>query len=175
MKHTLVALVENQPGVLQRVANLFSRRGFNIESLTVGHTETERTSRMTIVVDGAKTQVEQVIKQLYKLIDVLRVSDVTDDRTVERELALIKVHCPSATNRVEIANLAEIFRGRVVDVAPDAVIVEVTGNDEKIDTLLGMLRPYGIKEMVRTGVISMVRGSQVTARVTDARMLDAAG
>jgi len=175
MKHTLVALVENQPGVLQRVANLFSRRGFNIESLTVGHTETVRTSRMTIVVDGNKTQVEQVIKQLYKLIDVLRVSDVTDDRTVERELALIKVHSPSPTTRNEIANLAEIFRGRIVDVASDAVIVEVTGDDEKVDTIVGMLRPYGIKEMVRTGIISMVRGSQVTARSSDGRLPEAAG
>src|SRR5918911_1784645 len=110
MQHTLVALVENQPGVLQRVANLFSRRGFNIESLTVGHTDTEKISRMTIVVDGANTQVEQVIKQLYKLIDVLRVSDVTEDPTVDRELALIKVTANPST-RAEIAELATIFRG----------------------------------------------------------------
>jgi len=175
MKHTLVALVENQPGVLQRVANLFSRRGFNIESLTVGHTETDKISRMTIVVDGATTQVEQVIKQLYKLIDVIRVSDVSEDRTVDRELALIKIHCASASSRLEISNLADVFRGRVVDVATDAVIVEVTGTDDKIDSILAMLRPYGIKEMVRTGMISMVRGAQITARGSEARMLEAAG
>ena len=118
MQRTLVALVENQPGVLMRVANLFARRGFNIESFSVGHTDTTKISRMTIVVDSAKTQVEQVIKQLYKLIDVLKVSDVTDDATVDRELALIKVAASPAT-RAEVAELTNIFRGKIVDVAPD--------------------------------------------------------
>lgn len=173
MKHTLVALVENQPGVLQRVANLFSRRGFNIESLTVGHTETEKISRMTIVVDGANTQVEQVIKQLYKLIDVLRVSDVSEDRTVDRDLALIKVTATNSTTRAEIVQLADIFRGKVVDVASDSLIVEVTGTEEKIDNLVLLLRPFGLKEMVRTGMVSMTRGSTVAGRAME--LAEAAG
>lgn len=174
MKHTLVALVENQPGVLQRVANLFSRRGFNIDSLTVGTTDTDKISRMTIVVDGANTQVEQVIKQLYKLIDVLRVSDVTNDRTVDRDLALIKVQATNSTSRAEIVQLSDIFRGKIVDVAADSLIVEVTGDEEKISSLLHMLRPFGIKEMVRTGVVSMTRGAGLAARLGEER-LEAAG
>ena len=157
MQHTLVALVENQPGVLQRVANLFSRRGFNIESLTVGHTDTPKTSRMTIVVNAADTQVDQVTKQLYKLINVLKVSDVTTDRTVDRELALIKVNA-SASTRAEIAQVVDIFRARIVDLARDSLTVEVTGESEKIDSIVGLLRPFGLKEMVRTGRISMTRG-----------------
>lgn len=166
MRHTLVALVENRPGVLQRVANLFSRRGFNIESLTVGHTDTERLSRMTIVVDGANTQVEQVIKQLYKLIDVLRVSDVTENRTVDRELALIKVTANNES-RAEIAQLTDIFRGKIVDVANDSVMVEVTGTEEKVESLVQLLRPFGLKEMVRTGRVSMTRGSTITAKAEE--------
>ncbi|MDE2993232.1 MAG: acetolactate synthase small subunit [Chloroflexota bacterium] len=158
MQHTLVALVENQPGVLQRVANLFSRRGFNIESLAVGHTDTPERSRMTIVVNAADTQVDQVTKQLYKLINVLKVSDVTTDRTVDRELALIKVNA-SASTRAEIAQVVDIFRARIVDLARDSLTVEVTGESEKIDSIVGLLRPFGLKEMVRTGRISMTRGS----------------
>ncbi len=158
MQHTLVALVENQPGVLQRVANLFSRRGFNIESLTVGHTDTPKTSRMTIVVNAADTKVDQVTKQLYKLINVLKVSDVTTDRTVDRELALIKVSA-SASTRAEIAQIVDIFRARIVDLGRDSLTVEVTGESEKIDSIVGLLRPFGLKEMVRTGRISMTRGS----------------
>jgi acetolactate synthase-1/3 small subunit len=174
MKHTLVALVENQPGVLNRVANLFARRGFNIESLTVGHTETTKLSRMTIVVDGANTQVEQVIKQLYKLIDVLKVSDVTEDRTVDRELALIKVTATNSAARAEIGQLVDIFRGKIVDVASDSLMVEVTGGEEKVDSLLQMLRPFGVKEMVRTGLVSMTRGSSGALRLAEER-LEAAG
>ena len=158
MQHTLVALVENQPGVLQRVANLFSRRGFNIESLTVGHTDTPKRSRMTIVVNAADTQVDQVTKQLYKLINVLKVSDVTTDRTVDRELALIKVNA-SASTRAEITQVVDIFRARIVDLARDSLTVEVTGESEKIDSIVALLRPFGLKEMVRTGRISMTRGS----------------
>jgi acetolactate synthase-1/3 small subunit len=163
MKHIIVALVQNQPGVLQRVASMFSRRGFNIESLAVGHTDTTKISRMTIVVDGPNTVVEQVTKQLYKLIDVLKVSDVTHDRRVDRELALIKVAAGGAT-RGEISQIAELFRAKIVDVAHDSVIVEVTGEEEKIDALVGLLRPFGIKEMLRTGTVSMVRGSVIAAR-----------
>lgn len=158
MQHTLVALVENQPGVLQRVANLFSRRGFNIESLAVGHTDTPERSRMTIVVNAEDTQVDQVTKQLYKLINVLKVSDVTTDRTVDRELALIKVNATAST-RAEIAQVVDIFRARIVDLARDSLTVEVTGESEKIDSIVGLLRPFGLKEMVRTGRISMTRGS----------------
>ncbi len=173
MQRTLVALVENQPGVLMRVANLFARRGFNIESFSVGHTDTAKISRMTVVVDSAKTQVEQVIKQLYKLIDVLKVSDVTDDPTVDRELALIKV-AASPSTRAEVAELANIFRGKIVDVASDSLMVEVTGTEEKVDRLLELLRPYGLKEMVRTGMVSMTRGSSIAIRTADER-LEAAG
>ena len=169
MQRTLVALVENQPGVLMRVANLFARRGFNIESFSVGHTDTPRISRMTVVVDSAKTQVEQVIKQLYKLIDVLKVSDVTDDPTVDRELALIKVAANPST-RPEIAELANIFRGKIVDVAIDSLMVEVTGTEEKVDRLLELLRPYGLKEMVRTGIVSMTRGNSLALRAVDERL-----
>jgi acetolactate synthase-1/3 small subunit len=129
---------------------------------------------MTIVVDGATTQVEQVIKQLYKLIAVLRVSDVTDDPTVDRELALFKVHATNSTSRAEIVQLCTIYRGRIVDVATDSLIVEVTGTEEKVDSLLQMLRPFGIKEMVRTGIVSMTRGGNVVGRIADER-LEAAG
>ena len=173
MQRTLVALVENQPGVLMRVANLFARRGFNIESFSVGHTDTPKISRMTIVVDSARTQVEQVIKQLYKLIDVLKVSDVTEDATVDRELALIKVTANPST-RAEIAELTNIFRGKIVDVAGDSLMVEVTGTEEKVDRLLELLRPYGLKEMVRTGTVSMTRGNPIAIRGADER-LEAAG
>ena len=154
---TIVAHVEDRPGVLARVASLFRRRGFNIESLTVGHTDTPKTSRMTIVVNAADTQVDQVTKQLYKLINVLKVSDVTTDRTVDRELALIKVSA-SASTRAEIAQVVDIFRARIVDLARDSLTVEVTGESEKIDSIVGLLRPFGLKEMVRTGRISMTRG-----------------
>ena len=173
MKHILVALVENQPGVLMRVANLFARRGFNIESFTVGHTETPKLSRMTIVLDGANTQVEQVIKQLYKLIDVLKVSDVTEDRTIDRELALLKVTASNSTARAEIVQFADIFRGKIVDVASDSLIVEVTGTEEKVDRFLEIVRPFGIKEMVRTGMVAMTRGGSVSTRLVEDR--EAAG
>ncbi|MBI4317632.1 MAG: acetolactate synthase small subunit [Chloroflexi bacterium] len=158
MKHTVVALVENEPGVLNRVASLFRRRGFNIDSLTVGHTEIPRISRMTIVVDGANTIVEQVVKQLYKVIDVLKVSDVTEDTTVTRELALIKVSATAST-RSEIMQIVDIYRAKIVDVASDSLIIEVTGNEDKIESLVQLVRRFGIKEMVRTGKVAMVRSA----------------
>jgi acetolactate synthase-1/3 small subunit len=160
-QHILVALVQNRPGVLSRVVSLFRRRAFNIDSLAVGRTERADTSRMTIVVDGENTDVEQVIKQLYKVIEVLKVSDVTADRCVISELALIKVTA-SASQRAEIAALAEIFRCKVADVATDSVILEVTGSEDKIENLLNLLRPYGIKEMVRAGAVAMTRGASVS-------------
>jgi acetolactate synthase I/III small subunit len=158
VKHTLVAKVTDQPGVLNRVASLFRRRAFNIDSLTVGHTETPEFSRMTIVVDTARVPAPIVEANLRKLVPVVDVVDVTHMATVDRDLALIRVTCAPA-ERAELASLVEIFRGRIVDVARDSVIVEVTGDEEKVDGLVELLRPRGIVEMVRTGKVAMVRGS----------------
>jgi len=156
-KHTIVSMVADRPGVLNRVASLFRRRNFNIESIAVGHSETEGVSRMTIVVDGARTQVEQVRKQLEKLIDVIKVSDITGESTVSRELALIKVRSSSET-RSEIMQIVDIFRANIVDVSLDSVTVEVTGDEDKVTSLYNLLKNFGIKEISRTGVIAMVRG-----------------
>jgi acetolactate synthase-1/3 small subunit len=158
MAHTLVALVQDHPGVLNRAVSLFRRRGFNIESLAVGHSETPGVSRMTIVVEAE--DVEQVVKQLYRLIEVIKVSDVTHDPTVEREMALIKVHAPAA-RRAEIVALAEVFGAKIVDVAASSLIVEVTDNPGRVDNLVDLLRPYGLKEMMRSGRIAMARGAQL--------------
>jgi acetolactate synthase I/III small subunit len=155
--HTIVALVEDHPGVLNRVASLFRRRGFNIESITVGATETEGISRMTLVVDGATTQVEQVEKQLYKLIDVIKVSDITNDGIIARELAMIKVRCNNL-NRHEIVELAQIFRADIVDVTDTTLVVQCVGDEDKIEGLIRVLRPYGVREIVRTGRIALTRG-----------------
>jgi acetolactate synthase-1/3 small subunit len=163
VKHTLVAKVMDQPGVLNRVASLFRRRAFNIESLTVGHTETPEFSRMTIVVDTARVPAPIVEANLRKLIPVAEVVDVTHLATVDRDLALIRVRCRPA-ERAELASLAEIFRARIVDVARDSVIVEVTGDEQKVDGLVDLLRPRGIVEMVRTGKVAMVRGSTAEAK-----------
>jgi acetolactate synthase-1/3 small subunit len=157
MKHTLAVLVENRSGVLSRVASLFSRRGYNIESLAVGVTEDPKTSRMTIVVDGDDHVLEQVTKQLNKLIDVIKVSDIGGDEAVERELALIKVAADVST-RTEIIQIADIFRAKIVDVAPKSMTVEVTGDEAKIQAIEKLLRQFGIKEMARTGKIALVRG-----------------
>jgi acetolactate synthase-1/3 small subunit len=162
MKHTLVALLRDQPGVLNRAVSLFRRRSFNIESLTVGYTETPGVSRMTLVVDGDNTSVEQVIKQLYKLIDVLKVSDVTNDPAVARELMLAKVFAPPA-KRSELMQLADVFGAKIVDVVPDAMMVELSGSPDKVDSFLELLKPFGIREMVRTGRVAMVRGSAAIA------------
>lgn len=159
MKHTLAVLVENKSGVLSRVASLFSRRGYNIDSLAVGVTEDPDISRITIVVHGDDHVLEQVTKQLNKLIDVIKVSDIGADDAVERELALIKVTADVDT-RAEIMQIANIFRARIVDVAPKSVTVEVTGDESKIQAIEKLLRQFGIKEMVRTGKIAMVRGSK---------------
>ena len=158
MKHTLVALVEDKPGVLNRVASLFRRRSFNIESLTVGHTHEANVSRMTIVVDTELTAPHLVEANLFKLVNVIDVHDVTHAPTVMRDLALIKVKAYAGA-RAEIAQLADIFRAKIVDVAPDSVMVEVTGDEDKIDGLVELLRPRGIIEMVRTGQVEMVRGA----------------
>jgi acetolactate synthase-1/3 small subunit len=156
-KHTLVALVTNKPGVLTRMASMFRRRGFNIDSIAVGLSELPDMSRITFIVDGTNTSVEQVRKQLDKLIDVVKVSDISGDTTIARELALIKVKATSST-RSEIIEIVDIFRASIVDVATDSVTIEVTGDEDKIKSLLNLLRGFGIKEVARTGRIAMVRG-----------------
>jgi acetolactate synthase-1/3 small subunit len=158
MRHTLVALMEDKPGVLNRISSLFRRRNFNIESLTVGHSETPGISRMTIVSEGDNAIIEQVEKQLYKLINVTKVTNVTEEPTVIRELALIKVTASGAT-RSEITGLVDIFRAKVVDIAADSLTIEITGTEDKVDSLTSLLRPFGIREMVRTGRVAMVRGN----------------
>ena len=157
-KHTLVALVEDKPGVMNRIASLFRRRGFNIESIAEGHSETPGLSRMTITVDGPATMVEQVRKQLDKEIDVVKVADITSENITARELALIKVRATS-TNRSEIIEIVDIFRANIVDVTADSLIIEITGDEVKIDSLLNLLRGFSIREIARTGRIAMVRGS----------------
>lgn len=159
MKHVLGVLVENHPGVLSKVSGLFSRRGFNIYSLAVGMTEDPTISRMTIVVEGDQYIVDQVAKQLNKLIDVIKVSNIGDD-SVSRELALIKVRATSKT-RHEIIEIANIFRAQVVDIAKDYLTIEITGDSEKITALVDMLKDYGIEEMVRTGAIAIDRGGKM--------------
>lgn len=160
MEHILVALVEDKPGVLTRVASLFRRRAFNIQSLAVGHCERDGLSRMTVVVNGDDTQVEQVRKQLDKLINVIRVSDISERPMVARELALVKVKATSAT-RSEIMQIVDIFRATIVDVAPDSLTVEVTGDEDKLESLFQLLRGFGIKEISRTGRIALTRGGPV--------------
>ncbi|MCD6519699.1 MAG: acetolactate synthase small subunit [Anaerolineae bacterium] len=157
-RRTLVALMEDKPGVLSHVVNLFRRRNYNIESLTVGHSETPGISRMTVVVYANDAVVEQVMKQLYKLINVVKVSDISDDAAVIRELALIKVHAPSSV-RAEIKQLADIFRAQIVDVSRESMTIEITGTEDKVDSLIEILRPFGIKELTRTGRVAMVRGA----------------
>ncbi len=159
--HTITALVHDKPGVLARVAGLFSRRGFNISSLAVGHSETAGLSRMTFVVEGGDWVVEQVTKQLYKLIDVVRVTNISSDSSVVREMALLKVKS-NKDNRAEIMQIVDIFRAGIVDVGNDTVIVEVTGDEGKIDALIKLLQPFGVRETMRTGRIAMTRGGVAT-------------
>ncbi|MFC0214518.1 acetolactate synthase small subunit [Paenibacillus chartarius] len=156
-KHTISVLVNNQPGVLQRVSGLFGRRGFNIESITVGESEELGLSRMVIVTTGDDNTLEQVQKQLYKLIDVIKVVDLSSNPMVERELALIKVSAEPSL-RPEILGIVETFRSAVVDISPNSLIVQVVGGSDKIDAMVELLRPYGIRELSRTGVTAMMRG-----------------
>ena len=161
MKHTLVATMADGPAVLNRVVSLFRQRGFAIDSLTIGKTHESHVSRLTLVVDGSKTAIEQVIKQLYKVIEVRKVSDLSEDARVERELALVKVSSKNAAQRAEVMQIADIYRARVVDVAQGSLMVEVTGPTTKVDSLIELFRPYGVKELVRTGVVAMSRGQAV--------------
>ena len=157
-RHTLIAIVEDKPGVLNRMVSLFRRRGFNIDSIVVGHSEVPHLSRVTIVLNGSVAMVEQVRKQLDKLVDVVKVSDITGDNITVRELALIKVRATSTT-RSEIIEIADIFRANIVDVASDSLTIEITGDEDKVDSMLKLLRGFGVREIARTGRIAMVRGN----------------
>ncbi len=160
MKHVLAILVENKPGALTRVSGLFSRRGFNIENIAVGETVTPGIARMTITVEGSEALIEQVAKQLHKLINVIRVSNLSAEPAVMRELMLIKVRAEIG-NRSDIQQIVETFRGKVVDVSPNSMVIEVTGNEEKMEAIKLLLQHYGIMEIVRTGKIALLRGSKV--------------
>ncbi|MEI8132020.1 MAG: acetolactate synthase small subunit [Leptolinea sp.] len=158
MNHTIVALVEDIPGVLNRVASLFRRRSFNIESLAVGHTETPGVSRMTIVVDSDETSILRLISYLYKLVNVIQVEDLTNKACVTRDLALIKVNV-DVENRAQVMQIVDVFRARIVDIANNSFIIEITGDEAKIEGFVEVLRPVGIIEMVRTGSVVLARGS----------------
>ncbi|MEK7368046.1 MAG: acetolactate synthase small subunit [Planctomycetota bacterium] len=159
MKHTITAIVENKVGVLARIVGLFSSRGFNIDSLNVGETDNPNLSRLTIVVNGDDAVLEQVRKQLGKVIDVLKVSDLTNQPYVERDLMLVKVNAPPG-KRNEILEVVDIFRGKIVDVGQKEMIVELSGTEDKVAAMLKLLQPYGIKETARTGQIAMLRGTK---------------
>ncbi|MBW6464353.1 MAG: acetolactate synthase small subunit [Firmicutes bacterium] len=161
MKHILAILVENKPGALTRISGLFSRRGFNIDNIAVGETITPGIARMTITVEGSETVIEQVIKQLHKLVNVIKVSNLSNEPAVTRELMLIKVRAETGS-RSDIQQIVETFRGKVVDVSPDSMIIEVTGNDDKLEAIKLLLDNFGIKEIVRTGKVALLRGSRVT-------------
>jgi acetolactate synthase-1/3 small subunit len=162
MMNTFVVYVENKPGVLTRVASLFRRRAFNIDSLTVGRTENPDVSRMTITVDADRDQARRIEASLYKLVNVLLVENVTNQPAIVRDLAMIKVAAPREA-RSHVLELAGVFRARVVDVAPESLTIEITGAEDKIDGLLEVLRPYGVLEMVRTGIVAMRRGNKSPA------------
>ena len=162
----LSVLVDNKPGVLQRVASMIRRRGFNIDSLSVGPTDDDTISRMTITVHVGRQQAEHATKQLAKLIDVITIDDITGLRNVAHELVLMRMQAPPG-ERTELLNLVDIFRGRIVDVAASSVIIEVTGSVEKIDNFIELMRPFGIKELARSGVVALVRGDQARIRLMD--------
>lgn len=160
MKHTVAILVEDIPGVLTRVAGLFTRRGFNIESIAVGSSENQGISRMTIVVSGDEKILEQIIKQLNKLIDVIRVRDIPVENIIERELALIRVHADSLATRSEILQLVKIFKAKVVFVERNTMTIELADGEEKVNGFLSLLKPFGVKEVVRTGRIAITKNSE---------------
>ncbi|ACZ38991.1 acetolactate synthase small subunit [Sphaerobacter thermophilus] len=168
-RHTLVVLVEDRPGVMNRVMSLFRQRGFNVDSIAVGHSEQPGLSRMTLVVQGDDRTIEQVTKQLYKLLEVIKVTDVTGENLIQRELALVKVAATERTRGDIMRLVSEVYRARIVDAAPDTLVIEVTGPSEKIDSLITLVRPYGIKEIARTGCVALERGSgAVAVRAEDA-------
>jgi len=161
MKRILAILVEDRPGVLTRVSGLFSRRGYNIQNIAVGRTMEPGVSRMTVTVDADPLTVEQIVKQLNKLIDVLKVSDLTDEPAVGRELMLVKVKAEPG-RRSEIQQMAATFRAKIIDLSPDSMIIEVTGEEQKLQAFLMMMQEFGIKEIASTGKISLLRGSKTT-------------
>jgi len=169
-KHILVALVQDKPGVLNRIASTLRRRNFNIESIAVGHIELPRLSRMTIIVEGDDGDIEQVRKQLDKIIEVIRISDITNENPVSREMAMIKVKASPST-RSEIIQIIDIFRANIVDVSPDSLIIVVTGNSEKVETLIELLKGFGIREMSRTGVIALPRGGAGPLTIEESKPL----
>jgi acetolactate synthase I/III small subunit len=158
--HIISTIVENKPGVLYTVSNLFRRRGFNIDNISVGPTEDAGSARMTIMVKGDDRTIEQVIKQLNKLIDVIKVTGLEPENIVTRELALIKVNAPSTKARSDIINYADIFRARVVDVSTESLMMEITGTSNKIDAFISLMRPFGVREVARTGITSLSRGAK---------------
>jgi acetolactate synthase I/III small subunit len=153
-------LVENKPGVLHAIANLFRRRNFNIESITVGPTQQQDISRMTITINGDEKTIDQVVKQVAKLIDVLKVDELSQGNFVMRELALIKVNVPTTKERSDIINCVEVFRGRIIDVSTDSLTVEITGTPDKIDAFLNLMKTYGVIELARTGITALARGAK---------------
>ena len=159
-KHTISILVENKTGVLQRIAGLFTRRDFNIDNISVGKTSVENMSRITITTYGDDKTLEQIIKQLNKLIEVIKVREMKPDQTIRRQLALVKIHAPTEEDKSEIIQYTNIFRGKIADVTPKTITVEITGNPDKINALIDLLRPYGIKEMTKTGTTAITRGQK---------------
>lgn len=156
--HIFTALVEHKPGVLQRVASMFTRRRFNIESITVGPTENPEIARMTVLTQGDERTLEQIEKQMNKLVSVIKVTDLAKDESICRELCLIKVHSPDESTRSQVIQYADVFRGRVVDVSPESITVEITGDPEKIDAFISLTKSFGLKDISRTGVTAMQRG-----------------
>ncbi|HHN81586.1 MAG TPA: acetolactate synthase small subunit [Methanomicrobia archaeon] len=161
MKHTIAVLVRDSPGVLAKISGLFSRRGYNIESLAVGHSETPGVSRMTIIVEGDEKALEQIKKQLNKLIDTIKVVDLDPNKSVSRELALIKVKVNDTQQRSEVIQMVDVFRAKILDISEQSVTVEITGRQDKVQALIELLEPIGIKEIVRTGDVSLARGLKV--------------
>jgi acetolactate synthase I/III small subunit len=166
-RHTLSVLVENKPGVLTRIAGMFARRGYNIHSLAVGPTEDERVSRLTLVVGTEAVQLEQIIKQLNKLVNVLKIVELDEEAAIEREMQLVKVNADPAI-RSQIIEIAEVFRAKIVDVDHDSITIEVAGNPGKLEAIVELLKPYGIRELVRSGTIALARG---TRSITDGSKL----
>jgi acetolactate synthase-1/3 small subunit len=173
MQTTFIVHVEDQPGVLTRVASLIRRRGYNIESLTVGHTERDGVSRMTVVMDVEERAISRIEANLYKLVNVIRVENITPQPSVYRDLAMIKV-AARESSRGAIMQLVDVFRARVVDVSPESLIIEITGTEDKIDGLVEMLKPYGVLEMARTGRVAMSRGTGVPAPAPEPVEIDVA-
>lgn len=159
-KHTISILVENKTGVLQRVAGLFTRRDFNIDNITVGKTSEPGLSRITITTYGDNRTLEQIIKQLNKLIEVIKVREMKPEQTIRRQLALLKIHAPTEQDKSEIIQYTNIFRGHIIDVTPKTITIEITGNPDKINALMDLLRPYGIKETAKTGITAITRGQK---------------